>query len=132
MPDAPAFFVPNATPENQEGLYASFAQRCGCAVPVPGKRIFSIRYVHDGVEWTATVGQELHGVKQVTSRSRGKKMVRTVQTSDPATVLAIFDGVPCFLVVTNHRIPINVGSRWENPFLAGRPLEVTYFSAKQE
>ncbi len=42
-------------------------------------------------------------------------------------VLAIFPGTP-FKVVTNHRIPGNVRSAWENPFMAGEPKSVAYFS----
>ena len=121
-----AFFVPAATAENQEQVYADFAQWCRCVVPEMGRRIFSITYSHDGVTWTATVGESLQGVKKVTSRSMGKKVERTVPVSDPATVLAIFPGNP-FMVVTNHRIAGNVGSGWENPFMAGRPTSVTYF-----
>lgn len=129
MTEAPKFFVPAATPDNQESVYADFARWCGCAVPSPESRIYSITYVHDGEEWTATVGEHLRGIRHRTTRSRGKKIERTQHLSDPAIVLAIFPGVP-YMVVTNHRIAGNVGSAWENPFLAGQPKSITYFSTE--
>ncbi len=127
MPEIPTFFVPAATSENQESVYASFAEWCKCAVPALEKRIYSITYIHDSEEWTATVGESLRGIRRRTSRSGGRKVERTSHLSDPAIVLAIFPGSP-FMVVTNHRIAGNVGSAWENPFFAGTPTSVTYFS----
>ena len=127
MPENPTFFVPAATPENRESVYASFAEWCKCPVPTLEKRIFSITYVHDGEEWTATVGESLRGTRLRTSRSGGRKTERTSHLSDPAIVLAIFPGSP-FMVVTNHRIAGNVGSAWENPFFVGRPTSISYFS----
>ena len=56
MPNAPPFFVPAATPDEQESVYADMAADCNRAVPDPDRRIYSITYVHDGAEWTATVG----------------------------------------------------------------------------
>src|SRR5947207_4076270 len=43
--------------------------------------ILSITYTHDGVVWTATVGEPLQGTKRVTSRSKGKKVERAVSVS---------------------------------------------------
>jgi hypothetical protein len=130
MEKPPAFFVPAATPENQETVYVDLAKLGRCAVPLVERRIYSITYTHDGEEWTATVGQHLKGVRYRTSRVKGQKVEREQRLSDPAVVLAIFAGDP-FFVVTNHRIVGNVGSRWENPFMAGRPDSVTYFSPEQ-
>lgn len=127
MSEAPAFFVPAATPDNQESVYADFAKWIGYPVPSPGKRIYSITYTHDGEEWIATVGERLRGTRLRTTRSRGKKIERTYPISDPAIVLAIFPGAP-YMVVTNHRIAGNVGSAWENPFMAGQPTSIAYFS----
>src|SRR5689334_658023 len=114
MTEVPAFFVPAATSENQEEVYASFAKWCERPVPILNKRIYSITYVHDGSTWTATVGETLHGTFRRSTRSRGKKVEHEYPVSDPAIVLAIFPGSP-YMVVTNHRIAGNVGSRWENP-----------------
>lgn len=127
MTQVPTFFVPAATPETQEGIYAEFARWCGRALPSPEERVYSITFIHDGEEWTATVGQTMTGTRQVSRRVRGQKVQQTETRSDPARVLAIFPGDP-FMVVTNHRIAGNVGSRWENPFFAGRPVSVTPFS----
>jgi hypothetical protein len=131
MEKPPAFFVPAATPENLESVYADFAKMCRSAVPPVEQRIYSITYTHDGEDWTATVGKNLTGVRHKTSRVKGVKVEREERLSDPALVLAIFTGNP-FFVVTNHRLVGNVGSRWENPFMAGRPSSVTYFSPAPE
>lgn len=131
MPESRAFYVPpehpDFTPEQQEAAYAEFAAMCRHPLPEPGKRIYSITFTHDGEEWTATVGETLRGVRYKTVRSRGQKVEQRIPVSDPATVLAIFPGDPYF-VVTSHRFWGNVRSAWENPFMAGRPQSVTYFS----
>jgi hypothetical protein len=124
----PAFFVPAATPDNQESVYADFAKMARSSVPPVSSRIYSITYKHDGEEWTATVGENLEGVRYKSSRVKGKKIERELRLSDPAVVLAIFPGNP-YIVITNHRIVGNVGSQWENPFMAGVPHSVTYFSS---
>lgn len=123
----PAFFVPAATPENQESVYADFAKMGRSSVLPVSQRIYSITYTHDGEDWTATVGEHLKGVGYKSSRVKGKKIERELRLSDPAVVLAIFPGNP-YIVITNHHIAGNVGSRWENPFMAGVPHSVTYFS----
>ncbi len=128
MLEAPPFFVPAVTPETQESIYADLAKGCGLSSPPFGKRIYSIVFVHNGEKWTATVGETLRGVRNHITKSRGTKVERSCPVEDPALVLAIFPGVP-FKVVTNHRIERNVGSAWENPFYAGEPNSVTYFSA---
>lgn len=127
MTEAPTFFVPAAAPESEESVYADFAKWCGRTVPPVESRIFSITYRHDGDEWTATVGETLRGIRRHVTKSKGKKVERSQHIGDPALVLAIFPGVP-FMVVTNHRIAGNVGSAWENSFLAGQPTAITYFS----
>lgn len=131
MAEAPHFFVPAATIEDQESVYADFARWCGRVVPSPNRRIYSITFIHDGEEWTATVGEPLRGKRFRTSRSRGMGIESEQPISDPAIVLAIFPGSP-YMVVTNHRLGgRNVGSRWENPFFAGEPESITYFSNAQ-
>lgn len=128
MSNPPIFFVPAATAENVEQVYASFAQMSGRPVPPRGERIYSITYTHNREEWTATVGERLTGKRHIVTRSKRDSIERTQCVSDPALVLAIFAGSP-FVVVTNHRIAGNVGSKWENPFFAGQPSTVTKFSA---
>lgn len=124
---APKFFVPAATADNVESVYANFAEWCHRGVPKLENRIYSITFVHDGEEWTATVGEALSGKTLSNPRSRSKAPFYPRTLSDPAIVLAIFPGVP-YTVVTNHRIAGSVGSAWENPFFAGQPKSVTLFS----
>jgi len=127
MEKIPQFFVPAATSENQESVYNSFANMCHVPIPEKSKRIYSITYIHDGEEWVATVGEQLHGVRIRITRSRGNRIERKTELNDPATVLAIFPGSPYF-VVTNQRIVGDIGSAWENPFMVGNPKLITIFS----
>lgn len=102
------------------------AAACNRPPPLLLQRIFSIVYVHDGVHWTAKVGEQLRGAK---TTNRGGREIRT-PFSDPAIVLAIFPGDP-YLVVTNKGPNFgNAKSAWENPFMAGRPMWVERFAVK--
>ena len=131
MVEATTFFVPAATTDNQESIYADFAKLCGRAVPRPERRIYSITFSHGGEEWTATVGETLKCKRFFTMRSRGMKIEREQPVSDPAIVLATFPGI-LYMVVTNHRLGgRNVVSRWENPFFVGGPDSVTVSSVAQ-
>jgi hypothetical protein len=56
MPEQPEFFLPNTTPDTWEARYSELAEACQASVPSIDERIFSIKYEHDGIEWTATVG----------------------------------------------------------------------------
>lgn len=126
--EGPQFFVPAATLDNEESVYADFAKWCSRPVPERENRIYSITYIHDGEEWTATVGETLSGKTLANPRLRSKATFYPRLLSDPAIVLAIFPGVP-YMVVTNHRIVGSVGSVWENPFLAGQSKRIILFSA---
>ena len=127
MPEAPAFFVPGATPDTQEYVFAGLAKFANQPVPAPDQRVYSILFEHDQKEWTATVGETLRGIRL--RRVKGGAMELTVSVSVPAMVLAIFPGDP-YLVVTDHRLGSkSVGSQLENPFLAGRPRSVIRFPA---
>lgn len=119
---APTFFLPGAKPGSEEETYAELARVCRASVPEPDKRIYSIEYAHDGVEWTATVGETLQGVERRTVRRKGQRTERTTSHGDSATVRAIFTGIPYMVVTDGYR------TRWANPFLAGEPRRVTYFS----
>jgi len=125
---APRSFVPDANPGKHEEAYEELAATCGRGVPARDARIYSITYAHDGTEWTATVGEQLHGIRRRTLRSRGRKVEREQAVSDPATVLAIFAGAPYF-VVTNAGLTSNVRSSWVNPFMAGIPKTIRYFTS---
>ena len=133
MNAAPEFFVPYVEAEQSEQIYATLAELASRTVPPLNARVYSITFHHDGVEWTATVGEQLHGIERRQSR---KQRAQSRQTglhcetvrhhSDPAEVLAIFAGVP-FIVVTNARIGDGRGSAWVNPFMAGKPNSVSRF-----
>ena len=125
MSDVPAFFVPLATPDAQEAAYVRLAEWCKVPAPALARRIYSIVFKHNGEEWTATVGDTLQGVRHSTHKVRGVRTERSQQLSDPATVTAIFPGAP-YRVATNA---LPGRSAWENPFLAGTPESVVYFTA---
>jgi hypothetical protein len=126
MKTVPEFFLPAALPDKAEAYYEDAAKFCNCAAPSFEKRIYSIVFSHDGVLWTATVGETLKGIGTRTRRIRGKKVEQEMHHSDGATVLAIFAGNP-YIVMTNEGLAGGFG-QFANPFLAGEPRSVTYFS----
>ena len=123
-------FVPRSYPgEHRTGVRVP-SEDVPRSVPDVTKRIYSIRYTHDGAEWTATVGEELRGTR-TRKRPRKEQVVEvTEQLSDPATVLAIFAGSP-YMVTTNARLA-GARSAWENPFMTGQPNSITYFDPPAE
>ncbi len=129
MSDAPTFFVPMVNSEDQETTYAELARRSLCVLPSRAKRIYSIGFRSNGERWTATVGHTLRGVRYRTVRRRGERLDLEERLSNPATVLAIFEGSP-YMVAKDHRILRNVGSEWVSPFMAGEPTSVTYFAER--
>ena len=90
----PPFFVPAATPENQETVYGQLAAMCELKPPPMSERIYSIVFINHGETWTATVGEPLSGTKTTTVQRNRKKVERTQRLRDPAIVLAIFPGPP--------------------------------------
>lgn len=128
--NAPTFFLPGATPDTQETIYAEMAQRAGRAVLPLGKRLYSITFRHDGEEWTATVGATLtgHTIARPNDRAQFRRVSQPV--SDPASVVAIFPGHP-YVVVTNAYRNSGVRSKWANPFYAGDVTAVVTFSGAQ-
>ena len=121
------FFVPGATPEAQEAVFAELARFAKQPVPQLSERVYSITYDHGGGEWRATVGETLRGIRRKRIHSKGKTVEREIPIHDAALVLAIFPGTP-YLVVTDSRPIGRVRSAWRNPFLAGVPKSVTRFS----
>ena len=133
MCSAPAFFLPEVPTDKPEELYAELAKWCKVKVPDLKSRIYSIGYDR-GIDekWTATVGECFRGVQIRQKRSRNRVVKHSVQLSDPAIVWAIFPGgphYPHYLVVTNHLISGNVGSKMLNPFNTGPLTSITYFSS---
>jgi hypothetical protein len=118
MAGAPIFFLPGATPGNQEAQYADLAKRCHCDVPGLDARIYSIVFIRADVEWKATVGEILTGI------SRPRRGEPRMVDSDGTKVSAIFAGSP-YQVWTN-----GFPTQWANPFLAEpRPDSVIYFAS---
>ncbi len=126
MSEARAFFIPGIEPAKQEGAYADLARLAHRSVLDPEERIYSITFHHDGEEWTATVGEKLHGHTIADPRARAQFRRFSRSVSDEATVWAIFPGSP-YIVVTDKRFNPDVRSAWENPFLASVPRSVTLF-----
>ena len=122
----PKFFIPNQSIDDQESVYAQLAKSVSVAMPVPGKRIYSIRFKHNGIDWTATVGETLTGKSTKTvGRGMSKREVSS-PVSDTALVMAIFSGNP-FFVFTDSGLAQGSRSGWQNPFMAGIPNSVSYF-----
>ena len=97
----PAFFLPHCPIESQEASYTHIAKDCNRVVPPIGNRIYSISFEHDGILWTATVGEHLRGRKYM--KVKGKDTVEW-HIGDPALILAIFPTVPyCVVTYSNGR-----------------------------
>lgn len=122
------FFVPDAVlPElDDEGRYRELARFAQCRPAEPERRVEFIEWRHDDEYWTATVGRTLHGRRTRKGTRNGRRVDITDHLSDPARVLAIFEGNPT-LVVTDAGTGPNTRSAWVNPFMAGVPRVVRYF-----
>lgn len=117
----PAFFVPKCDPDKQEETYVDWAKAVNGGVADPDRRIYSITWRHDGIEWTATVGEQLRGTETITKgRGRMKKEI-TVPRHSSDTVLAIYEGDP-FMIVHDSN-----SRTWNWPIYAGRPSSVVRF-----
>jgi hypothetical protein len=132
MAQAPAFFLPpiaHYDASEQDAAYVEIAEKCGR--PVPAQRVYSITFRQASDYWSATVGERLTGTKtqQVgPTDETDNSTEQTTRLDDAATVVAIFPGTP-YLVVTDSGITSGGRTSWENPFYAGAPTSVTYFSS---
>lgn len=116
-----AFFLPFVEPDKQEEAYNEIAQFIG-AVPRPlGERIYSMTWRHNGVVWTATVGEMLRGVETVTTGRGLQRREREVARSSDDTVMAIFPGSPGLIAHDNK------SRRWNMPILTGEALRLVRF-----
>lgn len=125
MNQVPAFFLPGSTLETEEEIYAKLAKACQAIVPPADQRIYSIRFTHDGIEWIATVGEPTTGTSRRTMRRKAGSFEVVNSHSDPARVRAVFAGNPYMVVLEPVR------SRWVNPFMAGIPHTIAYFSSSK-
>lgn len=118
----PTFFMPGALESRDEAAYETVAKFCSRSPHPMAERIYAIKFDHDGIEWTATVGKRLEGEKPVRMKSGSVG----IPLSDPATVVAIFGGTP-YVVATSARPIGDARSAWENPFFASRPKSIVRF-----
>lgn len=120
----PNFFVPLLAADEQEQAYQQLAKSVGATPQAdPERRIYSMVWKHDLVEWTATVGEELRGIgTKKTGRGRTAK-TREVPRGTSDVVLAIFSGSP-FMIVHNDKSRV-----WNVPIYAGDPTRIVYFGS---
>jgi hypothetical protein len=126
MIEAPKFFVPHvANTDKYEEVFEALAALHGFKPPPADRRIYSITFVHDGEEWTATVGERMSGIRLPNPRSRSKKKPYYPQPLfDQAVVMAIFPSDEQF----PHKVLHNgAPSKWANPFMA-RAKSLKYFA----
>lgn len=122
-----AFFLPRAADAEQaERLYEALAEFAGCEPAPPRRRVRAIRFVQDGVRWTAEVGEELRGERTTQQLRRGELLERTEVLTSATRVLAVYPGTP-HVVVTDAQPITGTPSEWANPFPA-HPDEVVLFT----
>jgi hypothetical protein len=120
------FFLPGVDdPAQAEAEYAALAESIGYPLPSRDKRVYSISFKHDGVDYLATVGKIRESAKWPRTRSGRDTGGPPVKGRVGAGVVAIFEGQP-FKV---FEVPSPSG--WGNPFLVGRQAlrRVEYFEA---
>jgi hypothetical protein len=116
------FFVPHVQPGDEEPAYAVLAALANVAPPTHKDRVYSITWKHDGIEWTATVGENLKGSQTITKGRGHLQRVITIPHSSSDTVLAVFRGLP-FVIVHDNR-----SRTWNLPIYAGKPSRIIPFS----
>lgn len=115
------FFVPYYEADKyEEGCQQMAAVADAAPLPLDD-RIYSMTWRHDGVVWTATVGQTLRGLELVTVGRGRARREREVARSTNDIVLAIFPGEPGRIVHDNK-------SRvWNLPIHTGQAIQTTKF-----
>src|SRR5689334_6459866 len=122
MDETPAFFIPDVPPEEQEARYAEMAAFAGLGPPPMAERVYSMRFRHDGIDWTATVGRPMRGVRGEMKRIRGQRVWKETPVFDATVIAAIFPGHPYYVFHTGGRSP------WQNPFMCGDVGGIVRFS----
>ena len=120
-----AFFVPFVEAENCEGAYQELAAAVGAVSRPPENRIYSMTWRHDGVVWTATVGETLKGVATVTTGRGRDRREREIPRRSNDTVLAIFPGQPGLIAHDGK------SGHWNFPILTGDALSIVRFASTQ-
>lgn len=118
----PGFFVPFVEADQQEAAYNEIAKYIGASPRAPAERVYSMTWRHNRTVWTATVGETLRGVENVTTGRGRNRREREVPRHSNDTVLAIFPGNPG-LIAHDNRSRI-----WNMPILTGEALNIVMFT----
>lgn len=109
------FFVPGETEADAEVVYEMLARRCGLdEIPPLGQRVYTISFVHDGVEYVARVGERRDATKWRRTRAGRPDTSRPPQRyGSGEIVVAIYEGNPSYVWQEFK------ASVWANPQLVG-------------
>lgn len=97
-----------------ESDYASLAASVGSPLAALEERIVSMTFMHNSVEWVATVGSKLSGIRWESRRIKGQKREFQKREVGSETVVAIFAGNP-YKVWLDTRPLSERSSIWANP-----------------
>ena len=129
MTQAPSFFIPGIEASKLESALEEYAAAFTRPVPAKAARIYSLVFTHNQERWTATVGENLTGIRDPVIRN-GRRSGIAQHLSDPATVLAILGPSPYLVFTDRLNTPPEVRSAWENPFLAGDVVSRSHFGGE--
>ncbi len=115
------FFMPLIEPEKQEDAYQELARHFNVVAREPADRIRAISWKHNGVTWTATVGEQLRGTEDKKIGRGRAATYREVPHHSNDTVIVIFEGAP-FQIVHDNKSRV-----WNVPIYAGTPSQVIRF-----
>jgi hypothetical protein len=94
----PVFFIPGYAQDEQEAIFAEWADSLKRPVPQLGERIYAVSFERKECLWRATVGERLKGRRK---KWEGRKHVGWEDWfDDPSFVVAIFPPQP-FIVVAH-------------------------------
>lgn len=95
------FFIPGTDdPKEAERVYAEMAATCNRSVPPPDKRIYSLRYEHNGRHYRATVGERREATVYPRRGNRVDYNPATANVFRTGRVIhAIFAGEPTFRIL---------------------------------
>jgi hypothetical protein len=94
------------------------------------RRVRSIVFVHDGSEYTATVGEPIRQRRYSTDRGKASYGVTQPETTTDDWVAEIRPGEPTWLVFLDR---MRSTGHWENPFMVGLEhiRDTTYFKDQE-
>lgn len=112
----PKFFVPFVKDGKDEEVFVALVANLNMPVPPTGERIYSIRFRHSEIEWTATVGEKLEGVAQTKASRKRNAVAELYPAHDTVAIMAILPGLPgapCVVITDGAAY-----SRFESAFFA--------------